>query len=154
MPVVKDKINRAVHIIRSQSYHLDRGRVFLLIRYLFAGGLSFTTNVGLLYIFETYFNWWYIASSTLAFVIAVVVSFLAQKYITFQDKSKDEISIQILQYVIIAFVNIIANGVMVFVMVEYIHLTPVIAQVISAGFIAVWSLLVYRFIIFNQKIEV
>lgn len=136
---------------KSQSYHLNKDRVFLLIRYIFAGGLAFMTNIGLLFIFVKYLEWWYLTASTIAFIISVIISFLAQKYITFRDKTTDRVGHQATQYIIIALFNVTANAIMMFILVDIIHILYLISQVISAGLIAVWSLFVYRFIIFRDN---
>lgn len=148
---ISKKIIIFADVCKSQSYHLSKRRLFLLIRYLFAGGLSFTSNVGLFFVFTTYLGWWYLIASTISFIISVVVSFLAQKYITFRDMSIDGISQQMFQYVLIAIFNVIANAIIVFTLVDLTHLFPVLAQVISAGIIAMWSLFVYKFIIFSNS---
>jgi len=135
---------------KEHSYHISKSRIFLLLRYIFAGGLSFVTNIALLYYFETHLKWWYLTASTVAFIISVVVSFLAQKYITFRDKSRHNLSKQMFQYIAIAVFNVITNGIIVFVLVNFVHLITIWAQIISAIIIAVWSLFVYRFIIFHQ----
>jgi dolichol-phosphate mannosyltransferase len=144
------KIINFVNLCKSQSFHLDRQRLFLLLRYLFAGGLSFITNIGLLFVFTAYLNLWYLTASTFAFIISVIVSFLAQKYITFRDISTNRITYQMTQYIAIAIFNVIANAIIVFILVDFIRIIPLLAQIISAGFIAVWSLFVYRFIIFHK----
>ena len=138
--------------IKSSGVH--KARIFFLARYLFSGGLSFTTNMLLLFVLKEYFNMWYLTASTIAFVISVVVSFLAQKFITFRDKSKDRISKQLPLYMVVALFNVIMNGVMMFTFVSMLYVPYLLAQVFSAGLIAVWSLLVYRYIIFsNVKIS-
>lgn len=148
---ISRKIIIFVDVCKSQSYHLSKQRLFLLMRYLFAGGLSFTSNIGLLFVFMEYLGWWYLTASTISFIISVIVSFLAQKYITFRDMSVDNISQQMIRYVLIAIFNVMANAAMVFVFVDLIHFSPILAQIISAGIIAIWSLFVYRIIIFHQN---
>jgi len=149
MEIIKKTIN-IIDACKAQSYHLDKKRLFLLVRYLIAGGLSFISNIGLFLLFEKYLGWWYLIASTLAFIISVVVSFSAQKYITFRDTSTDRISQQMGQYILIAVFNVIANAIMIFIFVDLIHLPLVLSQIISAGFIAVWSLFVYNFMIFSK----
>lgn len=133
---------------------LSKSRVFFLARYLFSGLLSFTTNLFLLLVFKEYFNMWYLTASTLAFIISVIVSFAAQKFITFRDKSRDRVSRQMAWYIVIALFNVTMNAGMMFACVDLLHVQYLLAQIASAGFIALWSLAVYRYIIFtNAKIS-
>lgn len=146
-----EKTKDFINMCKSHSYHINKDRILLLIRYVFAGGLSFITNIALLYYFETYLMWWYLTASTMAFVISVIVSFLAQKYITFRNKSRENIPKQMVQYIAIAIFNVITNGIIVFLLVNFVKFTTILSQVISAIIIAVWSLFVYRFIIFRHE---
>lgn len=144
------KVTRFIDVCKSQSYHLDKQRLFLLIRYLFAGSLSLVTNIGLLFVFVVYLGWWYLIASTVSFIISVNISFLAQKYITFRETSTHRIPRQMVQYILIAVFNVIANAIMVFVLVDFINIFYLWAQIVSAGIIAIWSLFVYRFVIFHN----
>ena len=125
----------------------------LLARYIFSGFLAFTTNLVLLFVFKNYLHWWYLTASTLAFIISVIVSFMAQKFITFRDKSTSRVPHQIALYFIIALFNVFANGVLMFSFVDIAHIQYLLSQVFSAGMIAIWSFALYRFVIFpNVKI--
>lgn len=133
---------------------LSKSRIFFLVRYLFSGLLSFTTNLSLLLIFKEYFNMWYLTASTLAFIISVIVSFAAQKFITFRDKSRDRVSRQMVLYITVALFNVTMNAGMMYAFVDLLQVQYLLAQIISAGCIALWSLAVYRYIIFtNAKIS-
>jgi putative flippase GtrA len=129
---------------------LNKVRLFFLMRYLFAGGLAFTTNLMLLFIFTNYFHLWYLTSSTLSFIISVIVSFTVQKLITFRDRTTDRVHHQIAMYIAIALFNVTANGGIMFSLVDKAHVHYMLAQIFSAGIIAVWSLGVYRYIIFKH----
>lgn len=122
------------------------------MRYLFAGGLAFSTNLILLFIFIQYFHLWYLTASTLSFVISVIVSFTVQKFITFRDRTTDNVHHQIAKYVAIALFNVSANGGMMYALVDMAKIHYMLAQILSAGIIAVWSLAVYRYLIFKHAV--
>jgi dolichol-phosphate mannosyltransferase len=122
------------------------------MRYLFAGGLAFSTNLILLFIFIQYFHLWYLTASTLSFVISVIVSFTVQKFITFRDRTTNNVHYQIAKYVAIALFNVSANGGMMYALVDTAKIHYMLAQILSAGIIAVWSLAVYRYLIFKHAV--
>lgn len=126
-----------------------KAQLFLLARYLFAGGLAAATNLILLFVFTDYFHWWYLAASTTAFVISGFVSFTIQKFVTFRDRTTDKIHHQAVMYIAFALFNVIANGGLMFSFVEWAHIHYLLAQVFSGGIIAAWSLAVYRHVIFK-----
>ncbi|KKU82109.1 MAG: hypothetical protein UY07_C0003G0010 [Parcubacteria group bacterium GW2011_GWA1_47_8] len=131
---------------------MNKARLFFLMRYLFAGLLAFTTNLSLFFMFINYFNMWYLTASTLAFILSVIVSFLAQKLVTFRDKTTDRVHHQAAMYITIALFNVAANGGFMFSFVDLVYMPYMFAQVLSAGIIAVWSLAVYRYVIFKHAI--
>lgn len=126
-----------------------KAQLFLLARYLFAGGLAAATNLLLLFVFTDYFGWWYLVSSTLAFIISGFVSFTIQKFVTFRDRTTDKIHHQAAMYIVFALFNVIANGGLMFSFVEWAHVHYLLAQVFSGAIIAAWSLVVYRYVIFK-----
>jgi putative flippase GtrA len=128
-----------------------KSQLFLLMRYLLGGGTAATTNLLLLFVFTDYFHWWYLAASTIAFIISGFVSFTVQKFITFRDRTTDKIHHQAVMYLSFALFNIMANGGLMFSFVELAHVHYLLAQVFSGVIIAAWSLVVYRYVIFNTK---
>jgi putative flippase GtrA len=126
-----------------------KSQLFLLMRYLCAGGFASATNLLLLFVFTDYFHWWYLASSTIAFIISGFVSFTVQKFVTFRDRTTDKIHHQAVMYIAFALFNVIANAGLMFSFVEWAHVHYLLAQVFSGVIIAVWSLVVYRYVIFK-----
>lgn len=129
---------------------MNRVRLFFLMRYLFAGGVAFVTNLILLFVFAHYFHLWYLTASTFAFIVSVIVSFMMQKFVTFRDRTTERIHHQVVMFIGIALFNMTANGAIMFSFVDLRHIPYMIAQVFSSGFIALWSLMVYRYIIFKH----
>lgn len=128
-----------------------RLKLFFLMRYLFAGGLAFLINLIVLFVLIQYVHLWYLLASTIAFIISFLASFTVQKFITFRDNSTDRVRHQLTLYLIIALLNMAANGGFMFSFVEFAHVHYLLAQVFSSGIIAVWSLAVYQYIIFKPS---
>ncbi len=53
------------------------------------GCFSTLIDIGLLYIFTEYFGIWYIYSATISYSCGMVVNFLLNKYLNFQDTSRN-----------------------------------------------------------------
>ncbi len=109
-------------------------------------------NISLLYLFENYFGWWYLAASTAAFMSSVAVSFVMQKYVTFRDRAAHNVSRQAMVYTGIALGNVVANALMMLLFVEYFHIPTLVSQIASAGIIAVWSLGLYKSMVFSHDV--
>ena len=124
-------------------------RVF---RYLISGGMAAGVNFLSLYIFTEWFGIYYLLSSVLSFVLAVVVSFVFQKFWTFQDHSRDFIHKQAWTYLFVAVTNTIINTIFVYSLVEYAGFHYLWAQFVSNVIIACESFFVYKKFIFHTKI--
>jgi dolichol-phosphate mannosyltransferase len=124
-----------------------------IFRYLFSGGTATAINFILLYVFTDLVGLYYIFSVILSFIIAVTVSFMLQKFWTFQNASKENMKKQAVVYVIVSFINVIINVAFVYALVEFAGLHYLVAQFVSSIFIATESFFIYQFFIF-KKVEV
>jgi putative flippase GtrA len=124
------------------------------VKYLIAGGTAATTDLVLLFIFHDIFKIKVVVSATLAFVIAFFVSFYLQKFWTFRDNSRDKLKQQMGVYFLVGATNTGINAVAMYVLVEKNHLWYMLAQVIVAGSIALYSFLIYKFFIFKEAKQI
>lgn len=124
------------------------------MRYLFSGGVAFGVDFSSLYIFTEWVKLYYLVSVVFAFLIAVVVSFILQKFWTFQNNSKADLRRQALIYITVAIINTGVNTLLVYLFVEYIGLHYLAAQFFSSGLIAFESFFVYQIFIFKKDLHV
>jgi|GEM_PF-591366 len=125
----------------------------VLWRYLFSGGISTAVDLSILYILTEFFGWWYLASATVAFCFAVVVSFILHKFYTFEnrDASRFALASQSALYLSLQITNVVVNTMFMYALVEWVGIHYFIAQIISAGTIAISSFFLYRFVIFHPS---
>lgn len=121
-----------------------------LFRYLVSGITSNLTELILLYMFTQYFGVWYIFSLMLAFTISFWVSFLLQKFWTFQDKKTHRVHIQASSYLIVSLANLTFNIAALYVLVQFFGIWYMLAQISIIGAIAVSNFLLYKFVIFKK----
>lgn len=124
-----------------------------LLRYLISGGTAAAVDLILLYILTDSVGLHYLTSAVLAFLVALVVSFLLQKFWTFQDESVDRVHKQATAYFIIAALNLGLNTFLIYLFVEYAHLWYIFAQVLASGLIAFESFFISRYFIFKKSRE-
>ena len=123
----------------------------IIVRYIIAGGTAASVNLLALYFFTEYIGFHYLASAAIAFVIALVVSFILQKFWTFQDNLTLDIHKQASIYAAVSITNFFLNLVLMYFFVEKLHIWYLLAQVIISGGIAFSSFLIYRHFIFAKK---
>ena len=120
-------------------------------RFLVSGGIGAATNIAFLYIFTEWFSLWYLYASIASFLVALVVSFLLQKFVTFRDFSRHLIAKQTTFYTISALINLLLNIILMYYFVEKQGLHYLLAQVITMGLIAIESYFVYQHFIFVES---
>ncbi|MEK7086979.1 MAG: GtrA family protein [Patescibacteria group bacterium] len=122
-----------------------------ILRYLFSGGTAFGVDFFFLYIFTEWIGLHYLISVVIAFLVAVVVSFILQKFWTFKNNSKTDLRRQATIYITVAIINTGLNTLLVYLFVEYIGLHYLFGQFFSSGLIAFESFFVYQIFIFHDR---
>ena len=122
-----------------------------ILRYLFSGGIGATVAFFFLYTLTEWLGFYYLVSTILAFVLGVIVSFILQKFLTFQNYSRDNMRRQVLIYITIAIFNTSLNTLLVYLFVEYLGLHYLVAQFFSSGLIAFESFFIYQIFIFKSN---
>ena len=122
----------------------------LVMRFLLAGGVGVATNLSVLFVLTEYAGLYYLVSVAAAFWCSFVVSFVLQKFWTFQDVSTTQVRRQALLYISVAAVNFCINVALMYVFVDKFHLWYVAAQALASLLIAILSFFIYRYTIFAQ----
>lgn len=121
-----------------------------LVKYVISGGTAAATDLFLLFFLYDVLEINVIISATLAFVAAFFVSFFLQKFWTFRDNSKDKIKQQMGVYFAVGAVNTVINAWAMDLLVNSWHVWYLLAQVIVSGLIALYSFIIYKFLIFKR----
>lgn len=122
-----------------------------VLKYIFSGGMAAFVNLSILFVLTDLFNFWYLFSTTIAYIFAFGVSFCFQKFWTFKDASVEKLHSQITLYLTIGFINLGINAVFMYVLVDWIHIWYFLAQIIASGTIAILTFYIYQNVIFNVK---
>lgn len=120
-----------------------------LLRYLAAGGIAATVDLGLLYVFTDIFFIHYLTSAIFAFILTFFISFTLQKFWTFQDRSTHKVHAQALTYLAVALMNLAINTLLMYVLVDILAVWYLGAQFLASGLIAFESFFVSRYFIFH-----
>ncbi len=120
-----------------------------LILFLIAGGSAATFQLIVYYILSRIFDIQYLLASGISFTLAVIVSFLLQKYVTFENRDKN-ISGQFSLFFVLALINLNMNTILMVVFVERLGMYDIYAQMSCMMTIAVWSFFIYKYLIFRD----
>ncbi len=117
-------------------------------KYVVSGGSSAFVNLGTLYLLTEYAHIHYLQSAVLAFLLAFFISFILQKFWTFQDMRKEVIHRQMMWYLGLSLLNLLVNTALIYVFVEYAHFWYLAAAVVSGALLAVSNFFIYKHVIF------
>ena len=123
-----------------------------LFKYLVSGGSSACANLGILYLLTEYAHVHYLQSAVLSFTVAFFISFLLQKFWTFQDMRKEVIHQQMIWYLCLSLINLLVNTLLIYILVEYAHLWYLAAAVVSGALLAVSNFFIYKHVIFTTEV--
>lgn len=123
-----------------------------LFKYAASGGSSACANLGTLYLLTEYAYVHYLQSAVVSFIIAFFISFLLQKFWTFKDMRKEVIHWQMILFLGLSLANLLVNTLLIYGLVEYMHLWYVAAAVVSGALLAVSNFFIYKHVIFATEV--
>jgi putative flippase GtrA len=118
-----------------------------MVKFLIAGGLSALSNFVVLYLLTEFLHIYYLASATAAFVVAFAVSFVLQKYWTF-DSTAGQTRRQLMLYFVAAMGNLLATIIFMYILTDLCHLWYMFSAFVTALVVAIGSFFLYRSVIF------
>lgn len=124
-----------------------------IIKFFISGAVAGTSDLILLFIFHGLLYWNIILSTSLAFILAFVVSFSLQKLWTFRNNDKKKTLRQFVLYFLTALINLNLNGFFMHILVNELGWWYLLSQLVINLLLGVINFLVYKFIIFKTKNE-
>lgn len=134
--------------VRLILQHIAANKVSVLT-FLFVGALSACVNLASFSLFWNYLHYNYQIAVSFAYVLGVLVHFLANKHLTFRDHTT-AFSQQIPRYIIMLLYNYLATIVIVRITVETLHFTPYAGIIAAIGFNLGINYLISRFWVFQS----
>lgn len=122
----------------------------VIVRYLISGAMAATVDLLTLYLLTSGLGVWYLPSSVAAFCVALVVSFVLQKFWTFRNRSRRRFYSQATTYFLIALTNLGINTLIIYFLVDFLKLFYLLGQVIAGLVVAMWSFFSYRHLVFFE----
>lgn len=134
-------------------FFISRVMRWQVLRYLISGGSAGVTNLATLFVMVHFFHVWYLLSAIVAFLVAVFVSFLMQKYFTFNDYNKEKIKKQSLLYFAIQVFNLGPNTLLLYIAVDKLGIHYLLAQILVLGVIAIYTFFLFKHLVFSSSGE-
>jgi len=119
----------------------NKHRFLEIVRFCTGGVISVGVYYITLYALTEFAKIWYPISSIFGSVLMYGISFLFQKFLTFKNKETKTIPKQLILYFSMAIIFLVTNSFLLFVMVEYLHLKYLIAQIFLTCVLSIISYL-------------
>jgi putative flippase GtrA len=117
-----------------------------IIRYIFSGGTAAAVNLIITWALER-MGVYYLIVVSVAFVAALITSFLLQKYFTFENSVKQGIRSQFAVFTGIGIVNLIINDFIVYLQIRVLFIgSLVIAEAVASILISLYNFFIYRYL--------
>ena len=104
-----------------------------------------------IYVLTDIFHVWYVVSSIIAFTITFLVSFSMQKFWTFREKTISRIPVQGSLSLMLGGLNFVLNVILIYILVDFLHISYLIAQVIIYAFFGALDFFIYKLVIFKSQ---
>lgn len=124
-----------------------------MLRFVVSGGMSTALNFLILYVLTDFFGLWYLFSAIISIATGFVLSFILQKFWTFEHHSLEYLHTQFFMYVGVGVANMTVNALLLYGLVEYFHFWYIAAQVFCTILLATMNFFVYRHMIFVHTSE-
>lgn len=144
----------------AELFHIHKSRIWFLARYGVSGAFGAFVQTFSLYIWVSVLGITehYLVGAALGLIIALIVTFLLQKYWTFRERTHHRVHKQFGMYTVVALINLGVNlGLLHLskVIVEglghnFFHIWYLVAQVIIVTFVSLMSFLLNYFFTFRR----
>lgn len=109
-----------------------------IVPFFFVGILSSIVDIGLMYYLTTYLGIWYMYSATFSYCCGIVVSYVANKYLTFHDTSRRTAS-QFATFAAISISCLVVNLRIVWLAVSLLSFFPLMAKILATCCAFFWN---------------
>lgn len=127
-----------------------RSEYFKYTKYVISGGTAAFFNIALLYVLTEYGHIYYLLSAAIAFIFGFTISFVLQKFWTFQNMQRIGVHRQLLLYFVVSLCSLGFHTLLVYILVEFAHVWYVVAALFSGLCIAFINFFMYRHFIFTE----
>ncbi len=126
-----------------------KGRdLFQIIKYGISGVTGALIQMGSFYVLVDFFGVWYLYGVVLAFVLSLIITFMLQKFWTFEDYSTNKLKRQSFMYGVIAVCALILNVGFMYLLVDVLDFWHITSQIVVVLTVGTLTFLMNRFLTF------
>lgn len=120
-------------------------------RFIVVGVSVVIFNLFLLYILTEIIGLWYLISSVFAYILAVILNFILQKFWVFLDRTSGYVGKQFLAYAIVSIGYLFLNTVFMYLLVDRLEFAYLFSQALITLVLASLNYLINKRFIFKTN---
>lgn len=119
-----------------------------IIKFGIVGFIAFLIDYSVLYILTEFLNFHYLISATISFIVSLVFNYIASIKWVF-DADKKQTLKEIVIFVILSVIGLLINHIVMFIMVDKIHIHYMITKIFATIIVMIWNFITRK--IFIEK---
>ncbi|MBD3156528.1 hypothetical protein GF369_01745 [Candidatus Peregrinibacteria bacterium] len=128
---------------------MNAHKIVTFIKYTLVATVGLTCDMTTLFMLVEYAHFPILLATALAFMVAVIVNFNLHKRWTFHDTSHN-LKRQFTAFFVISIMNFVLTLVFMFIFVDLVHLWYVLAKIITATLVLIFSYIMNRLWTFKK----
>ena len=121
-----------------------------LIRFVISGLFAALAGLITVYICTSILKIWYLSSSTISFLVTLVVTFILQKFWTFKNRELTAVTKQISLSVVLTVAIFFLNAGLMYGLVDILQAHYLASQALTYAIIGFVDFCLYKFVIFKE----
>lgn len=116
----------------------DKG-IIQFIRYFFVGGMAAVVNIGSLYLLVDIFNFNYIFSNVVGFILGIIINYCLSKMFVFTNDNSIGKIFEIIMYIVIGILGLCFDTFMLWIFTSKLGLYYMLSKIISTLLTFGWN---------------
>ena len=129
---------------------IHRRGVRQFIKFGLVGASSTIIDWGIYLVLTRFLGIYYIMAKILSFSIAVINSYIWNRRWTFRSNNPQKLR-EFIKFLIIAFVGVVLNSMIMYIVVDFVHLSDLYGLVFASGIVMFWNFLANKYYTFKES---
>ena len=129
---------------------IHRRGVRQFIKFGLVGASSTIIDWGIYLVLTRFLGIYYIMAKILSFSIAVINSYIWNRRWTFRSNNPQKLR-EFIKFLIIAFVGVVLNSMIMYIVVDFVHLGDLYGLVFASGIVMFWNFLANKYYTFKES---
>lgn len=139
--------------VRSVFKGKTNNTLLQLFRYTFVGGFAFLIDFGVLFILTEYFNFHYLVSAGIAFIIGLTVNYFLSVTWVFNNREIENRLLEFVMFSLIGLIGLGLNEVLMWMLTDIWVTYYLLSKVITAFIVYFWNFIARKAMLFNKRMS-